>query len=90
MGHQDQDGEKVEQMPFFVWKLEAAMDREKQKNNIFKSYYLILSGAISKIQVSAFRRNLGYAQSVVFFQNFQNTVFYCFFTQFVQKLQQWW
>ena len=40
MGHQDWDGEKVGQMSLFDWKLEAAMDREKQK---FIHFQVLLS-----------------------------------------------
>ena len=40
MGHQDQDREKVGQMSLFDWKLEAAIDREKQK---FINFQLLLS-----------------------------------------------
>ena len=45
---------------------------------------------LQKICVLGFRRNLGcapYAQSWVFFQNFQ--LFHCFIIQLVKKLQQW-
>ena len=78
MGHQDQDGEKVGQMYFLIESLRL-LRTEKSKNSYnFKSYNLILAVAVSKIRVSGLRRNLGcarYAQSWVFFQNFQNTAF---------------
>ena len=78
MGHQDQDGEKVGQMSFF-FKSQRLLRTEKSKNSYtFKSYYLILASGVLKIWVSGFGRNLGcvrYAQSWVFFQNFQNPAF---------------
>ena len=51
---------------------------KSKKSYTFKSYYLILAGAVLKIWVSGFRHNLGcapYDQSWVFFQNCQNTAF---------------
>ena len=51
MGHQDQDGEKVGQMSLF-FKSQRLLQTEKSKNShTFKSYYLILAVAVSKIRV---------------------------------------
>ena len=67
----------------------TAMDRAKQKSIHFQVLlYLILAVAVSKILVSGFRRNLGcarYAQSWVFFQNFQNTAFLLLFYSVSKK-----
>ena len=63
----------------FFFKSQRLLWTDKSKNSYtFKSFYLILFSAVLKIWVSGFRRNLGcarYAQSWVFFQNFQNTAF---------------
>ena len=69
---------KVGQMSLFDQKLEAATDREKQKFIHFQVLLSNLSWWSVQNQVSDFWRNLGcapYAQSWVFFQNFQNTAF---------------
>ena len=71
-------GKKLDKCHFLLesWRL---LRTDKSKNSYtFKSYYLNLVSAVLKIWVSGFRRNLGcarYAQSWVFFQNFQNTAF---------------
>ena len=71
-------GKKLDKCHFF-FKSQRLLRTEKSKNSYtFKSYYLILASGVLKIWVSGFRRNLGcarYAQSWVFFQNFQNTAF---------------
>ena len=71
-------GEKLDKCHIF-FKSQKLLRTMKSKNSYtYKSYYLILALAVLKIWVSGFRRNLGcarYAQSWVFFQNFQNTAF---------------
>ena len=59
-----------------VWWLSVFMEMEFLQNS--KSLFSFIQCPLQKIQVSAFRRNLGcvpYAQNWVFFQKFQNTAF---------------
>ena len=72
-------GKKLDKCHFF-FKSQRLLRTEKSKNSYtFKSYYLILASGVLKIWVLGFRHNLGgarYAQSWVFFHNFQNTAFF--------------